>query len=176
MLDVEQCERSDRLLREFSPENVLYRGEAFKGGPAGQLLHGIIDLYDSDGQSIKEPINDLIASLTLDNQSLQSNVNLIKQPNGSIQVRYMARKSGNWTLAVTDTTNQHIRGVCGAIEGYIHGTEGLSVYITGSGKVINVLDLHNGTVSDILTLLLVQDHLLYQRITSSQSSQRKVVW
>uniref|UniRef100_A0A3B0NBK0 Uncharacterized protein n=1 Tax=Theileria annulata TaxID=5874 RepID=A0A3B0NBK0_THEAN len=112
MIDIELC--NNVIIKEFNPENVLYRGEAFIGGPAGQLLQGIIDLYDNEGYHIKNSLNYLIPTLHYQsnefntnefntnefntnksttngitneiNDDLNGNINLIKNSDGSLTV------------------------------------------------------------------------------------------
>ncbi|XP_954805.1 uncharacterized protein TA04150 [Theileria annulata] len=131
MIDIELC--NNVIIKEFNPENVLYRGEAFIGGPAGQLLQGIIDLYDNEGYHIKNSLNYLIPTLHYQsnefntnkynefntnksttngitneiNDDLNGNINLIKNSDGSLTVSLLKNNIAAPKVA-TGTTEENV--------------------------------------------------------------------
>ncbi|EKX72197.1 hypothetical protein BEWA_046610 [Theileria equi strain WA] len=101
----------------FSPQDCKFRGNAFRGGKAGQLLEGIIELYDAQGFRINESCGSLLASLTLRKNVFEEQEDLISEKvylrerqDGTIEVVYIAKITGTWTLSITSQDFEHIRG------------------------------------------------------------------
>ncbi|BAM41508.1 uncharacterized protein TOT_030000770 [Theileria orientalis strain Shintoku] len=141
------------LSHDLCPKYVRHRGKAFKGGKAGSYIQGVIDLYDKEDHRITNYSGHLLASLSYKNnldrsiqgpvETLNENVYLSVNSDGSYTVSYLVKKAGIWELSVVTDKFEHIQGSPFDVEityGDVSPDRSFLTYLDQVGYVSNYRD------------------------------------